>query len=518
MIIDIAIILTYFAIIFFLGVIKRTSDTTSASEFFLKSRSLRWPSIALSTIATNIHAGHFLGMCGSAYLYGLAQANFEINAIEGILIAAFFFVPFYLKERITTISQYFEYKLGPKVALTYSSLMILMYAFLYLGSTLFWGAYAINALFSQAVGFISPDPMIRIFVIAVVLGGFSATYTCFGGLGAVVRTDIAQFVLLVLGGILLTIFSLNAIGGWSMLYEKSGNLMHLHLPSDHPKLPWPAILGMMLLNLNYWGCNQVILQRALAAKNLYHAQIGLIAGGFLKYIMAAIIIIPGIALAALLADHPLSDPDMAFPTLVNKLLPSGLKGLILCGLFASLMSSVDSIFHSVSTLWSIDIYKRYINPTATDQKIVRMGKRAIWGAFLAGALFTWVNVYVKFDNPASALTHWFNEVSYYIKNGFVFLIICAIFLLNPSRKLVFGTLLGSVVFTILLKWLIPDMNYLNRSAIVITATTLFVAVPTVYKNGWPLTWNKLFTSSSKKAGWWGFTLLASLIFCHIIFH
>lgn len=515
---DIIIILGYFTIIFALGVIRRDTGHITAHEYFLKSNTLRWPSIAFSTIATNIHVGHFLGMTGSAYLYGLAQANFEINAILGILIAAFIFVPLFLSAKVTTISQFFEHKLGPKVAFSYSALMILLYGFLYLGTALFWGGYAINAVFGEQIQFIHHDTTTRIFILAVALGSFSAIYTYLGGMGAVVRTDVAQFMLLLVGGMLLVIISIKQVGGWSMLYVKTPELMHLHLPPDHPKIPWPAIGGIMLLNLNYWGCNQIILQRALAAESQYHAQMGLIVGGFLKYLMALIIIVPGIALAGILLEHPLSDPDLAYPTSVEMLVPMGLRGIILCGLFASLMSSVDSIFHSVSTLWSIDIYKKYINPGATDREVVAMGKKAIVATLCTGLLFAYVVIYVKFSNPTFALTHWFNEASYYVKNGLVLLIVCAVFLVKPPRRLVFFALVGSVVLTAALKWYYPEMNYLNRSTLVIITSILVVLVPTVRRDGWLQHWRKLLQVSTKETGWLGIVLLASLVLCHIIFH
>ena len=518
MVLDIVIILTYFIVIFTLGIVKRDDKKTTAHEYFLKSNTLRWPAIAFSTISTNIHAGHFIGMAGSAYLYGLVQANFEINAILGILIAAFVFIPLYLAASVTTISQFFEQRLGSKVAFTYSILMILLYGFLYLGSTLFWGAYAINAIFAENIRFIHHVPMTRIFILTILLGVFSATYTYLGGMGAVVRTDMAQFALMVIGGMILVTVTMKELGGWTMLYEKTPNLMHLHMPSDHPKLPWPALFGMMLLNLNYWGCNQIILQRALAAKNLYHAQVGLIVGGFLKYLMAFIIIIPGIELVGILSNHPLSDPDLAYPTLIIELIPNGLKGIILCVLFASLMSSVDSIFHSVSTLWSVDIYKKYIKPEATDSEMVSMGRKGILGALCTGLFFAYVVTYVKFEDPNFALTHWFNEASYYIKNGFVFLIVCAVFLTRASKKLVFHTLIGSVGLTILLKWLAPDMNYLNRSTLIIISVILVVTIPTIVKNGSPQGWGKLLNVSTKKVGWFGGLLLGSLVLCHVVFH
>ena len=143
--------------------------------------------------------------------------------------------------------------------------------------------------------------------------------------------------------------------------------MHLHLPADHPTLPWTHLFGLFLLNINYWCANQTVMQRALAAKSVGHAQVGLLAGGLIKYLMAVIIIIPGIALYGVLGDS-LGEPDMDFPYIVNTYLPVGIKGIILCGLFASLMSTVDSTFNSLATLWSTDIYSKYINRQANDQE------------------------------------------------------------------------------------------------------------------------------------------------------
>ena len=217
-------------------------------------------------------------------------------------------------------------------------------------------------------------------------------------------------------------------------------------------------------------------------------------------------------------NNPLEDPDMTYPTLVNKLFPEGLKGLILCGLFASLMSSVDSIYHSVATLWSIDIYKKYISPNAEDHAVVNFGRATIFLTLITGLLFAWVNVYVKFENPGFALTHWFNEITFYVKNGFVFMIICAAFLINPSKKLVFYVLLGSIVITAILKGLLPEMNYFNRSTIVIILTSLMVAIPTWVTSGYQHSWKELITVSDPKVGRLAIVLLLSLIVCHILFH
>lgn len=518
MLLDGLIIVAYFVVILVIGLRSRAGRDTSSEEYFLSSRSLRWPSIACSTIATNIHANHFIGMMGSAYLFGLAQANFEINAILGILVATFVFVPLYLRMRVVTLSQFFEAKLGPKVALAYSLLMILLYSFLMLGMALFWAAYAVEGAFGELLGFLGTDRTTRLCLLIAGLGLFSAGYTWLGGMRAVVRTDVVQFVLFLGGGLCIAWIAVDKLGGWSSLLTDTGDLMHLHLSRDHPTLPWTALIGMNLLNLNYWGANQVILQRALAAKNLRHAQIGLLVGGLIKYVIVLIVIVPGIALAGLMRDDPLQDPDQAYMTLIGSMLPDGLRGLVLVGLFASMMSTVDSIYHSVSTLWSVDVYKRHLKRDASDLKVVAAGRRAILVTFATGMSFAFYQVYVKTTNTDLALVHWFNELSYYVKNGFVVLICSAVFLLNPNRRLVLFTLLSSCAATYFLKVTQPEMNYLNRSALVILASFAVVAVPTLLKNGWRIPRRDLFTVADRRIGWYGMTLLASLLACHVVFH
>jgi len=516
-VLDILIIVAYFVVVMAIGVRSRSRDDASVEEYFISSRSLRWPSIALSTVATNIHAGHFLGMAGSAYLYGLAQANLEINAVFGILLAAFVFVPLYLRLQVVTITQFFEQRFGVRVALAYSVLTIVLYGFLYLGTTLFWGAYAVNALFAAQISWLGADPALRVVVLMVVLGTFSATYTYLGGLRAVVRTDAVQFVLLVGGGFVLLFAALHRLGGWSQLYRTT-DLMHLHLPADHPKLPWTAIGAMLLLNLNYWGSNQIILQRALAARSLRDAQIGLLASGVLKYVIALVIVVPGIALAGILKDNPLTDPDQAYPTLVNMLLPVGLRGLVLCGLFASLMSSVDSIFNSVSTLWSIDIYQRHLRPAATDRQVVATGRRAILVTLAAGLVFGCVQTYIKFSNPEFALTHWFNNMSYYIKVGFVILIAAAVFLYRARPNLVLVMMFVSIGVKLLLEAIFPGMAYFNVTALTILAGFGIVAAESLVRERRFAHGRDIFHVEDRLTAVLGAALLASLLFLQIHFH
>lgn len=513
--IDLLIVAAYFLFVMLVAIWGRQKKEVTSEEYFLSSRSLRWPSIAFSTIATNIQGYQFLGMMGSAYLYGLAQASLEINAVQGILLASFIFIPYYLKDKIITITQFIKKRLGKRVALLYSLANISLFSTITIGAALFWGAYAADVVFGEYLSLLHQDRITRITLLIVILGLFSAIYTYLGGLSAVVRTDIIQFMVLISGGLVVMFMAVHHLGGWSALYTKTPQLMHLHLPSDHEKLPWTHIFGLFLLNINYWCANQSIVQRSLAAKSLRHAQIGLMVGGLMKYLMAVIIVVPGIALVGILGDNGLSDPDMSFPYLVNTYLPMGAKGLVLCALFASLMSTVDSTFNSLATLWSVDIYKGYLHKDATDLQMVEAGRRAILFSFVTGVTVGILLLYLKFSDPNAAFTHTLNELRYYINCGIVVIICAAAFLVAPQHKVTFVAFLATIILQFIFKSFFPEMNYFVRAMwiILIGFTLIFLFSKTQFKN--PRT---LFQIGSKQIQKLGFGMLISLILLHIIFH
>ncbi len=513
--IDLLIVSAYFIIVFVTAITGKTSKDATTEEYFLSSRNLRWPSIAFSTIATNVQGYQFLGFMGSAYLYGLAQANFEINAIQGLLLAAFIFIPMYLKDKIITITQFIKTRLGNTVAMIYSISNIVLFGTITLGAALFWGAYSVDLVFGDYLSFIHQDRLIRICILIIFLGVFSATYTYFGGLAAVVRTDVIQFAILLTGGIVVLLIAVYHLGGWSQFYVKTENLMHLHLPADHPKLPWIHIFGAFLLNINYWCANQSVVQRSLAARSLKDVQIGLMVGGLMKYLMAAIIILPGIALVGILGENGLTDPDSAFPYLVNTYLPVGLKGLILCALFASLMSTVDSTFNSLATLWSIDIYKPYVNKNATDRQIVKSGKKSILISFITGSIVGIILLYIKFKDSGVAFTHTLNELRYFISCGIVVLICAAAFLAAPKHKIALYGFIATVPLHFIFIYFSPEMNYMVRAMWVITIGFLIILIGS--RSGFVK--DKL---KARPATPWlgkaGIGMLLSLIALHIIFH
>lgn len=516
MLIDLIIVIFYFAFVMYLALSGREGMNVSSEQYFLSSRNLKWYSVSISTIATNVQGYQFLGMMGSAYLYGLAQANLEINAMQGILMAAFIFVPLYLKDRIITITQFIKKRLGKTVGLFYSLANLFLFATVGLGAALFWGAYAADLVFADYLQIISDNRITRIIVLIIFLGVFSAIYTYFGGLGAVVRTDLLQFAILTGGGIVVLFTSIYHLGGWEQLYIKTPELMHLHLPAEHQQLPWTAIFGLFLLNINYWCTNQSVIQRSLAARSLKDAQVGLMVGGVIKYFMAIIIVVPGIALAGILADNPLAEPDQTFPYLVTTYLPVGVRGLILCALFASLMSTVDSLFNSLATLWSIDIYKEYINKNAADKDLVRAGRRTILFTLVSGITMGCILLYVKFENPEAAFTHTLNELRYYINCGIVVLICAAAFLLAPNHRLALVAFLSTIPLHLIFKTVTPDMNYFVRAGWVILIAFSILAIPTVVKTGWrPL--GDYLKSSSPEIARIGVGLAVSLGVLHLVF-
>ena len=511
---DFIIVLFYFFVIMLVALRGKVKADSSADEYFLSSRNLPWYSVALSTIATNIQGYQFLGMMGSAYLFGLAQANLEINAVQGILIGTFVFVPLFLREKIMTITQFIAKKLGQRIALFYSIANIALFATVTIGAALFWGAYAAELVFGEQLTVLHSNRIVRIAILILILGIFSAIYTYLGGLSAVVKTDIIQFSVLIIGGIVVCFTAVNQLGGWEQLYIKTPERMHLHLPSDHPTLPWTHLFGLFLLNINYWCANQTVMQRALAAKSVAHAQAGLLAGGLIKYLMAIIIIIPGIALYGILGDS-LGEPDMAFPYIVNTYLPVGIKGIILCGLFASLMSTVDSTFNSLATLWSTDIYSKYINKKASDQEKIKAGQKAILFSLGTALIMGMVLLYLKFDDPNSAFTHTLNNLRYYINCGIVVLICSAVILTKPRQEIVLFAFITTLPINISLQIFLPEMNYFVRAFWVILIGLLLT---TLASRGRFNSLLSLFRPANNLTRNFGWALAISLILLHIIFH
>ena len=409
--IDSAIVLAYLVGIFVLAQIvsrEKVGHKKDAKDYFLASKSLPWWAIGASLIAANISAEQIIGMSGSGYALGLAIASYEWMAAITLLIVGKFFLPIFLRNGIYTMPQFLEERYGPRIRTIMAVFWLGLYIFVNLTSILWLGSIAVT----QVTGFSQ-------FTALVLLGGFALLYQLYGGLKAVALTDIVQVSLLVLGGLLIVGLSLNrisdghgVIAGFNALREAHPEHFQMILSRDNPfykDLPGLSVLlgGMWIMNISYWGFNQYIIQRALAAKDIAEAQKGVVFAAFLKLLMPVIVVLPGIA--ALMLVPTLEKPDQAYPTMMS-LLPTGVLGLVFAALIAAIVASLASKINSVSTIFTLDFYAP--RSKGHDQEhLVRVGRiaastaivlailaaRPLLGSFDQG--FQYIQEYTGFFTP-----------------------------------------------------------------------------------------------------------------------
>lgn len=373
----------------------------TAEDYFLASKSLPWWAIGASLIAANISAEQFIGMSGSGFASGLAIASYEWMAAITLIIVGKYFLPIFIEKGIYTIPEFVEQRFSTNLKTILAVFWIALYVFVNLASVLYLGALALETI----VGV----PMIY-GVIGLAL--FAAAYSLYGGLSAVAWTDVIQVVFLVLGGVVTTYLALNTvsggegiISGFKTIYNEVPGRFEMILDKSNPEyknLPGIGVLvgGLWVANLYYWGFNQYIIQRTLAAKSLKEAQKGILFAAFLKMIIPVIVVIPGIAAYVIVNDPELlaslgeigqknlpnlKEADKAYPWLLQ-LLPVGLKGLAFAALSAAIVSSLASMLNSTSTIFTMDIYKPYINKNASDKTTVNVGRLSAGVALVIGCI------------------------------------------------------------------------------------------------------------------------------------
>ncbi|MBK7631125.1 MAG: sodium/solute symporter [Ignavibacteriales bacterium] len=371
---DVSIIIFYVLIVLSIGFYFRKKSKNS-EEYFLAGRNIGWIAIGASLFATNVSSEHFLGLAGTASKSGLAVGHFEWLACLILLMLGWVFTPFYLKSGVFTMPEFLERRYNTASRYYLSIISIVGYVLTKISIALYAGGILLNAV----VGW-------DIVTSAVVIVLITGLYTLMGGLSAVIYTDLIQTIVLIGGSIALTLIGLDRAGGWNNLVASTpANYWNMFKPLTDPDFPWTGIIfGAPILGIWYWCTDQYIVQRVLSAKNLSNAQSGTILAGFLKILPVFILILPGI-IAFQISGGTVSG-DKAYPWLVTNLLPSGLKGLVVAGLLAALMSSLSAMFNSTSTLLTIDIYKK-IKPDADEKSTVNFGKWATGVMVLLGLLW-----------------------------------------------------------------------------------------------------------------------------------
>ncbi|MCK0158260.1 sodium/solute symporter [Cellulophaga sp. F20128] len=372
---DIIVFVCYFLLVLSVGIgvtifLKRKQ---TSKDYFFAGNSLPWWVIGSSVIAANISAEQFIGMTGSGYAIGLGIATYEWLGAIGLLIVAKYFLPIYLKNGIYTMPGFLEKRYDYRLRISLAVFWLLVYWFVNLSSVFYLGALVLE-------GFLGLSLVQWILVLAVL----SAIYAVIGGLKAVAYTDVIQVIFLVAGGLLTTYFVLKAISnsndiilGLKMLYEKAPEKFDLILDKSDPNykyLPGIGVIlgGLWVANIAYFGCNQYIIQRSLAAKNIKEAQKGMAFAAFLKLFIPLIVVLPGIAAFVLQAD--IAKPDESYPWLLNTFIPTGFKGLAFAALIAAIVSSLSSMVTSASTIFTFDIYKPIFNKNVKDSKLVFVGR------------------------------------------------------------------------------------------------------------------------------------------------
>ena len=406
--VDLVIVLIYLALLIFLGLFlgrTKKGEEKSASDYFLAGNTLTWWAVGASLIAANISAEQFIGMSGTSYADGIATAAYELMAAVTLVVIGKFLLPIMLKRNIFTIPQFLRERYNDGVGLAFSILWLFLYVFVNLTSVAWLGALAIEQILGLqgAVLMIGSWSISMRMVIVVALFLIAGIYSIYGGLASVAWTDVLQVTFLVGGGLITAWFALKAVGGDSGVLGGLNNIFtdlttgehlndsHLHLviqkshnPSGFANVPGIAAVvgGVWLTNLGYWGFNQYIIQKGLAAKSVAEAQKGLVFAGFLKILIPFIVCLPGIC-AYYISLHPeafshlqgsINVSDDAYPWLVRNFTPVGVKGLTFAALSAAIISSLASMLNSTSTLFTMDIYKKYIHPGATDKKLVNVGR------------------------------------------------------------------------------------------------------------------------------------------------
>ena len=458
---DFLVFFVYFVIIVAYGywIYKRKQkESLNSQDYFLAEGSLTWWAIGASLIASNISAEQFIGMSGSGFKMGLAIATYEWMSAAVLILVAVFFIPVYLKNKISTMPQYLKKRYNGQVAMIMAVFWLMLYVFVNLTAILYLGALAISSISGLNLFFCMS--FLAIFAVIITLGGMKV----------IGFTDVIQVFFLILGGLVTTYLAVDLVakefGGSGVFdglaYLKSHAGDHFHMifdksNSNYMDLPGLSVLigGMLIINLNYWGCNQYITQRALGA-DLKTARGGILFAAFLKLLMPVIVVLPGIAAYVLYQNGHFQtemwqggelNPDRAYPVLLN-LLPSGLKGLSFAALTAAIVASLAGKANSIATIFTLDIYQTKINPKATEKSLVNVGKVAIVIAMIIAMV---VSPFLGIDKKGGF--QYIQEYTGFVSPGIFAMFIFGFFWKKTTSNAALFATIGGFMFSILLKFL-----------------------------------------------------------------
>lgn len=450
---------------------SKKGEQKTTEDYFLASKSLPWWAIGASLIAANISAEQFIGMSGSGFAVGLAIASYEFMAALTLIIVGKFFLPIFIKQGLYTIPEFVEKRFSKNLKTILAVFWIALFIFVNLTSVLFLGAKAIDTIIGTGNG--------ELFIPATVgLAFVAAAYSIYGGLSAVAWTDVIQVALLIIGGVITTLIALDnvlpgggIVEGFNHVVDTAGDKFHMIISKDNSEfknLPGIAVLigGLWVANLYYWGFNQYIIQRTLAAKSLKEAQRGIAFAAFLKLIVPLIVVIPGIVAFVMYTES--NDPsvtamfevtggnDKAYPWLIGTFVPTGLKGLVLAALAAAIVSSLASMLNSTSTIFTMDIYKPYMDRKASHKKLVSVGRITAAAALIIAGLIA--PMMANFDQ----MFVYIQEYTGLVSPGILAVFLMGLFWKKTTNRGAITGVLISIPVALLLKFLPIEMPFLDQ--------------------------------------------------------
>lgn len=469
---DLTIFIAYSVFIFAMALYvsrPKKGVKRSADDYFLAGRGLTWWVVGASIISSNISAEQFIGMSGSGYAIGIAMASYEWIAALGLIIVAKFFIPIFLEKKIYTMPQFLEERFDSRVKTVMAIFWLVVFIFVNLTSILYLGALTLENIMGVPL------------VYGVLgLAGFAALYSVYGGLKAVAMTDVIQVILLVLGGILTTYMALDLLGegdgvitGFTNLYAKAQDKFHLILDKSDPgykDLPGISVIigGLWIANLYYWGCNQYIIQRALAAKSVKEAQSGMLFAGYIKLLIPFLVVIPGIAAFAL--NAPLGKADEAYPWLLSNILPTGIKGIVFAALASAIVAALASLMNSISTIFTMDIYRPFLRKKADHGELIMVGRITSIIALLIAVFIA------PMLTDLDQAFQYIQEFTGFISPGILAIFLDGFFYKRATSNGALVAALSSVVFSFAFKLIWPEYPWMDRMTIVFLLSALIIFI------------------------------------------
>jgi len=491
---DLAILISYVlgSRLIFGWYIARKRKQGDAEAYFLGGRNINWVFIGLSFYVSNMSGSTFVGLPGSGYLNGIAVYHYEWLPVVILIVFVTFILPFYLQSRVFTAPQFLEKRYDHRAKLIFSGFLLLANIFIDAAAALYAGAMVMQVLF----------PAIPLWQTVAVTALIAGVYIFFGGLDAVVLNDTVQALLILVGGTVIAVMTFNRLASWQAFKQAVAPAqLSLIQPASDAVLPWPGIFtGVLIVGLYFWCTNQFIIQRALGARSLEHGRRGSLLAGLLKLPNLFILILPGVMAQSLY--HDLDNPDLVFPLLAFDLLPIGLRGLMLAALAAAILSSLESIFNSAATLFTMDFVKHF-HPRLSETALVRTGRAATIGFMILAAL--WAPQIARFPS----LWQYLQSILSYITPPVVVIFILGIFWRRGTAAAATLTLAAGIPAG-LLGWVLIEIAAVYQfqflyacglmtliSSLVFVATSLLTAGP-VHSRITPLMWNPAYWRSESR--------------------